>query len=33
MEAAIRNLEAADETAWRGLWAGYLGFYETEVGD
>lgn len=33
MEAAIRNLEAADESAWRGLWAGYLGFYEAEVGD
>jgi ribosomal protein S18 acetylase RimI-like enzyme len=33
MEAAIRNLEADDEAAWRALWSGYLGFYEAEVSE
>lgn len=28
MPLTIRPLEAQDETAWRGLWAGYLDFYE-----
>jgi GNAT superfamily N-acetyltransferase len=27
----IRRLAAADETAWRHLWAGYLAFYRTDV--
>ena len=28
---AIRALRAADESAWRRLWAGYLVFYNTEL--
>lgn len=28
---AIRALQAADETAWRRLWAAYLAFYNTEL--
>ena len=31
MSVAIRPLAAADETAWRRLWADYLDFYETRV--
>ncbi|GHE05666.1 GCN5 family N-acetyltransferase [Defluviimonas sp. 20V17] len=27
----IRPLAASDEAAWRGLWAGYLEYYETRV--
>ena len=27
----IRDLEAADEAAWRGLWAQYLAFYEVDL--
>lgn len=27
----IRDLEAADEAAWRHLWAGYVAFYEASV--
>ena len=30
-ELLIRPLTAADEAAWRRLWAGYLAFYETSV--
>lgn len=29
----IRDLEAADEAAWRGLWTGYNAFYEASVPD
>lgn len=31
MGLIIRPLTAADEAAWRRLWAGYLAFYETEL--
>jgi len=30
---AVRPLERGDEAAWRGLWRGYLDFYETELPD
>ncbi len=30
---AIRPLTAGDEPAWRGLWTGYLNYYETRVPD
>jgi len=30
-ELEIRYLQAGDEPAWRGLWTGYLEFYETTV--
>ncbi len=29
----IRPLVAEDEADWRGLWTGYLQYYETEVGE
>jgi GNAT superfamily N-acetyltransferase len=29
--SAVRPLVAADEGAWRGLWAGYLAFYEASL--
>ena len=29
----IRPLIAEDEADWRGLWTGYLQYYETEVGE
>ncbi|MEM9726808.1 MAG: GNAT family N-acetyltransferase, partial [Pseudomonadota bacterium] len=29
----VRPLAAADETAWRRLWSGYLAFYETALPD
>ena len=33
MSVAIRPLVAADEAAWRALWADYLAFYETSVSE
>ncbi|MEM7239394.1 MAG: GNAT family N-acetyltransferase [Pseudomonadota bacterium] len=30
-DLVIRPLVASDETQWRGLWTGYLDFYETSV--
>lgn len=33
MPVDIRPLTAADEAAWRGLWADYLAFYETTVSE
>jgi GNAT superfamily N-acetyltransferase len=30
---AIRDARPDDEAAWRGLWAQYLDFYETELAD
>jgi GNAT superfamily N-acetyltransferase len=32
-EVTIRPLAAADETAWRELWAGYIAFYRGNVSD
>src|SRR5690554_1975937 len=29
----IRDPEPKDEAAWRDLWAGYVAFYEAEVGE
>lgn len=29
----IRDAEPDDEAAWRGLWAAYVAFYESEVSD
>ncbi len=29
----VRPLIAEDEADWRGLWTGYLQYYETEVGE
>ena len=29
----IRDLTVADETAWRGLWQGFLAFYDTELAE
>ncbi|WP_372840123.1 N-acetyltransferase family protein, partial [Phaeovulum sp.] len=31
MRVEIRDAEAGDETAWRALWADYLGFYGVEL--
>ena len=31
MTAIIRELQESDRSAWDGLWAGYLAFYETEL--
>ncbi len=31
MALQIRSLLPGDETAWRRLWRGYCGFYETEL--
>jgi GNAT superfamily N-acetyltransferase len=31
MSIEIRPLTAADQAAWRGLWADYLAFYETRL--
>jgi GNAT superfamily N-acetyltransferase len=33
MAIEIRPLTAADEAAWRGLWADYLAFYETRLAE
>ena len=30
-EITVRPVSAADEEAWRALWAGYCAFYETDV--
>jgi GNAT superfamily N-acetyltransferase len=32
-DLAIRPLRAADEPSWRGLWRGYLDYYEASVSD
>jgi GNAT superfamily N-acetyltransferase len=32
-EIRIRDARAADETRWRGLWAGYLAFYKHDLPD
>jgi GNAT superfamily N-acetyltransferase len=32
MSVAIRDIDQADETAWRSLWAQYLAFYEVDLG-
>ena len=29
----IRDPRPDDETAWRRLWAGYVAFYEAEIGE
>lgn len=31
MTLLIRDAAPADETAWRGLWAGYLAFYKVDL--
>ncbi|GBQ28276.1 N-acetyltransferase GCN5 [Acetobacter estunensis NRIC 0472] len=31
LSLTIRDAQPADETAWRGLWAGYNRFYESSV--
>lgn len=31
MTVTVRPLEAADQAAWRDLWAGYITFYEADV--
>lgn len=31
MSLTIRDAEAQDEAAWRGLWAGYLAFYDVNL--
>jgi GNAT superfamily N-acetyltransferase len=31
VETIIRDVTAADEAAWRQLWAGYCAFYETDM--
>jgi len=33
MTLTVRPLVEADEAAWRGLWTGYLAFYETKVAE
>jgi GNAT superfamily N-acetyltransferase len=33
MTAAIRTIEAKDESRWRELWEGYCRFYERELSD
>jgi GNAT superfamily N-acetyltransferase len=30
---AIRDVNAADEAAWRRLWSGYVAFYEAQVSE
>jgi GNAT superfamily N-acetyltransferase len=30
---SIRPVRAEDETLWRGLWTGYLAYYETQVSE
>ena len=33
MAVTVRGIRAGDAAGWRGLWAGYLAYYETEASD